>query len=238
MATSFWMLHLTTPGKIGSKWMERLHLPTWTQAAWTCLVRPGDLMHPGHSTSIRSQRVRWRVISLQQSMPGNMAPSRRKCTFKQWSIFLVKTKIWTNWAQVRTIWGAWKISTGLYSHGSIFYAFGIERRCERWGRRWWTKRRQERGRATGSSRSLKEAKLYIVKGSLEVKLPTIWRVEKQSREVESEDEKQRGEVESEERRYNCQLRESQKKRDPHARNVRKVVKCCVFLMICGSAGSK
>ena len=36
-------------------------------------------------------------------------------------------------------------------------------------------------------------------------LPTIWRVEKQSREVESEDEKQRREVlvESEERRYNC-----------------------------------
>ena len=39
---------------------------------------------------------------------------------------------------------------------------------------------------------------YIIKGSLEVKLPTIWRVEKQSR-----DEKQRREVESEERRYNC-----------------------------------
>ena len=36
-----------------------------------------------------------------------------------------------------------------------------------------------------------------------MKLPTIWRVEKQSREVESEDEKQRREVESEERRYNC-----------------------------------
>ena len=36
-----------------------------------------------------------------------------------------------------------------------------------------------------------------------MKLPTIWRVEKQSREVESEDEKQRREVESEERRYKC-----------------------------------
>ena len=35
-----------------------------------------------------------------------------------------------------------------------------------------------------------------------MKLSTIWRVEKQSREVESEDEKQRREVESEERRYN------------------------------------
>ena len=36
-----------------------------------------------------------------------------------------------------------------------------------------------------------------------MKLPTIWRVEEQSREVESEDEKQRREVESEERRYKC-----------------------------------
>ena len=39
---------------------------------------------------------------------------------------------------------------------------------------------------------------HLIKGSLEVKLPTIWRVEKQSR-----DEKQRREVESEERRDNC-----------------------------------
>ena len=36
-----------------------------------------------------------------------------------------------------------------------------------------------------------------------MELPTIWRVEKQSREVESEDDKQSREVESEERRYNC-----------------------------------
>ena len=36
-----------------------------------------------------------------------------------------------------------------------------------------------------------------------MKLPTIWRVEKQSREVESEDEKQRRGVGREERRYNC-----------------------------------
>ena len=32
--------------------------------------------------------------------------------------------------------------------------------------------------------------------------------------------------------------ESQQKEDPHARNVRKVAKRCVFPMICGSAGSK
>ena len=34
------------------------------------------------------------------------------------------------------------------------------------------------------------------------------------------------------------LRESQKKEDTFARNVRKVAKCCVFPMICVSAGSK
>ena len=41
-----------------------------------------------------------------------------------------------------------------------------------------------------------------IEDSLEVKLSTIWRDEKQSREVESEDEKPTREVESEERRYN------------------------------------
>ena len=35
-----------------------------------------------------------------------------------------------------------------------------------------------------------------------------------------------------------QLREIQKTEDTHARNVRKVAKCCVFPMICGPAGSK
>ena len=33
-------------------------------------------------------------------------------------------------------------------------------------------------------------------------------------------------------------KQSQKKEDTHARNVRKVAKCCVFSRICGSAGSK
>ena len=45
--------------------------------------------------------------------------------------------------------------------------------------------------------------LVIIKGSLEVKLPTIWRVEKQSREAESEEEEKRREVESQERKYSC-----------------------------------
>ena len=39
-------------------------------------------------------------------------------------------------------------------------------------------------------------------------------------------------------RKKIQLRESQKKEESIARNVRKVAECCVFSMICGSAGSK
>ena len=61
-------------------------------------------------------------------------------------------------------------------------------------------------------------------------------MKKQSREAESEDEKQRREVESEERRCNC-AKVSRKK--IHTRKiVREVAKCCVFSMICVSAGSK
>ena len=68
-----------------------------------------------------------------------------------------------------------------------------------------------------------------------MKLPTIWSVEKQSREEESEVQKQRrGRV----RRKKIQLRESQKKEETDARNVGKVAKRCVFPIICGSAGSK
>ena len=40
------------------------------------------------------------------------------------------------------------------------------------------------------------------------------------------------------RRKKVQLRESQKRADTNARNVREVAKCCVFSMIRGSAGSK
>ena len=72
-----------------------------------------------------------------------------------------------------------------------------------------------------------------------MKLPTIWRVEKQSREVESEHEKQRREVESEERTYKrAKVRRKKIHTDSHARNVRKVAKRCVFPMICGSLGRK
>ena len=61
---------------------------------------------------------------------------------------------------------------------------------------------------------------YMIEGSLEVKLPTIWTDEKQrwSRRIE----KRR----AEERR--SEKRKSQKKEDPGARKGRKVAKHCVF----------
>ena len=62
----------------------------------------------------------------------------------------------------------------------------------------------------------------MIEGSLEVKLPTIWTDEKQSR----------AEAERRERL------KSQKKEDTDARKGRKVAIHCVFLMICGSGGSK
>ena len=69
---------------------------------------------------------------------------------------------------------------------------------------------------------------YIIEGSLEVKLPTIWTDEKQRWE---ESEKRREEKRRRKRR-------SQKKEDPGAPKGRKVAKHCVFPMICGSGGSK
>ena len=70
----------------------------------------------------------------------------------------------------------------------------------------------------------------IIKGSLEVKLPTIWTDEKQSRE----------EAERRERLWKKeeQKRKSKKKEDADARKGRKVAKHCVFPMIWGSKGSK
>ena len=63
---------------------------------------------------------------------------------------------------------------------------------------------------------------YIIEGSFEVKLPTIWTDEKQSRE-----EAERRERLEERRRKKMQMREG-----------RKVAKHCVFPMVCGSGGSK
>ena len=67
----------------------------------------------------------------------------------------------------------------------------------------------------------------MFEGSLEVKLPTIWTDEKQSRAEAERRER------LEERRV-----EEQKKEDPGARKGRKVAKHCVFPMISGSGGSK
>ena len=72
--------------------------------------------------------------------------------------------------------------------------------------------------------------LSFIEGSLEVKLPTIWRDEKQSRAEAERRER------LEERR--SEKRKSQKKEDADARKGRKVAKHCVFPMICGPGGSK
>jgi hypothetical protein len=66
---------------------------------------------------------------------------------------------------------------------------------------------------------------FIAEGSLEVKLPTIWTDEKQSREEA-------------ERREKLEERRVEEKEDADARKGRKVAKHCVFPMICGSGGSK
>ena len=71
---------------------------------------------------------------------------------------------------------------------------------------------------------------FFVEGSLEVKLPTIWTDEKQSRAEAERRER------LEERR--SEKRKSQKKEHADARKGRKVAKHCVFAMICGSGGSK
>ena len=72
--------------------------------------------------------------------------------------------------------------------------------------------------------------MMIIEGSLEVKLPTIWTDEKQSRAEAERRER------LEERR--SEKRKSQKKEDADARKGRKVAKHCVFPMIWGSGGSK
>jgi len=59
---------------------------------------------------------------------------------------------------------------------------------------------------------------YIVEGSLNSKLPTIWRVEKQMKSRWDE-------IKSEERRCNCA---KVRREESPAPNVREVAKCCVF----------
>ena len=77
---------------------------------------------------------------------------------------------------------------------------------------------------------IQQWELVFVEGSLEVKLPTIWTDEKQSRAEAERRER------SEERR--SEKRKSQKKEDGDARKGRHAAIHCVFPMICGSGGSK
>ena len=71
---------------------------------------------------------------------------------------------------------------------------------------------------------------FIIEGSFEVKLPTIWTDEK------AEMGRARAKRRVEERR--SEKRKSQKKENADARKGRKVAKHCVFPLICGSGGSK
>ena len=71
--------------------------------------------------------------------------------------------------------------------------------------------------------------LWLIEGSLEVKLPTMWTDEKAEVRRARREQSQRGEK-SEEKRS--------KKEDAGVRKGRKVAKQCVFSMFCGSGGSK
>ena len=70
--------------------------------------------------------------------------------------------------------------------------------------------------------------LYVIEGSLEVKIPTVWTDEKQRKESEKRREEER----------TSKKRRPQKKEDPGARKGRKVAKHSVSPMICGSGGLK
>ena len=73
--------------------------------------------------------------------------------------------------------------------------------------------------------------MTLIEGSFEVKLPTIWTDEKQSK-AEAE---RRGRLEE---RRSEEKRKSKRTEDTDARKGRKVAKHCVFPMIWGSGGSK
>ena len=78
--------------------------------------------------------------------------------------------------------------------------------------------------------TLQFSKTKIIEGSLEVKLPTTWTDEKQSRAEAKRRER------LEERR--SEKRKNQKKEDADARKGRKVAKHCVLHIVCGSGGWK
>ena len=86
----------------------------------------------------------------------------------------------------------------------------------------WTMKCRRTTPFQGSSRVLDcpNSSCFIIEGSLEVKLPTIWRDEKAVSREKS------------------QKRKDQKKEDAGARKGRKVAKHCVFSWFCGSGGLK
>ena len=89
-------------------------------------------------------------------------------------------------------------------------------KCDNNERKW--RKKDRKMKETGKT-------LGLIEGNLEVKLPTIWTDEKQSRAEAERRER------LEERR--SEKRKSQKKEDADARKGRKVAKHCVFPMICG-----
>ena len=87
---------------------------------------------------------------------------------------------------------------------------------------------------------------YIIEGSLEVKLPTIWtdqkaemgRVREEKKEEERRKKKEGQKTERVRKQKESENRKSQKKEDAGARKGRQVAKHCVLPMFCGSGGSK
>ena len=86
---------------------------------------------------------------------------------------------------------------------------------------------------------------YIIEGSLEVKLPTIWTDQKaemgrvrEEREREEKRKKKEERRKKKEEKKRSENRKSQKKEDAGARKGRQVAKHCVLPMFRGSGGSK
>ena len=79
---------------------------------------------------------------------------------------------------------------------------------------------------------------YIIEGSLEVKLPTIWTDQKAEMGRVREEKKEEERRKKVRKQKESENRKSQKKEDAGARKGRQVAKHCVLPMFCGSGGSK
>ena len=109
-------------------------------------------------------------------------------------------------------------------------------RCDIWGLPLWSLRKiAHTFKWFHMLRTTANVVLSISEGSLEVKLPTIWTDDDRWKSRGGKSQR-REEKRVEERR--SEKRKSQKKEDADAGKGRKVGKHCVFLMICGSGGSK